>query len=103
MVRLAVIIAINGVISGFAGWGVANLLDSFGVFGSGSQSGYERGLGMLFIGMPLSWLSIFILLMAMYGPRIDPAVGRWHVVGASALGFFILFAGFYVAILSTGY
>jgi hypothetical protein len=98
--RLAVVIAVNGVISGFAGWGFARLLDYYGVFGSGSQSGVSRGLGVLFIGLPLSWLSIFVLLMAMHRLRIDHAIGALSFVRASALGFIILCAGFYAILLS---
>jgi hypothetical protein len=98
--RLVIIIAVYGVTSGFAGWGFANLLDHYGVYGSGSDSGLARGLGVLFIGFPLSWLSIFILLVAIHGLRMDSAFGSWWIVGASALGFVILFLGFYAIILS---
>jgi hypothetical protein len=100
VIKLFAMIAINGVISGFAGWGFASLLDYFGAFGSGSQSGFERGLGVLFIGFPLSWLSIFILLMAMHELRTDSPPGGWFIVGASTLGFIILFMGFYAILLS---
>jgi hypothetical protein len=98
--RLSVVIVINGVVSGFAGWGFASLLDYYEVYGSGSQSGLSRSLGMLFIGFPLSWLSIFILLMATHALRAEPALGGWAIVGVSALGFIILFVGCYAVILA---
>ncbi|MET0530389.1 MAG: hypothetical protein ABW003_18980 [Microvirga sp.] len=101
VIKLAVVIALNGAVSGFAGWGFTSLLDYFDVFGSGPQSGLSRSLGILFIGFPLSWLSIFILLMATHGMRAEPAIGSWGFVGASALGFIILFVGYYAILFAS--
>jgi hypothetical protein len=101
VIRLAAVIAVNGVVSGFAGWGFTSLLDYFDIFGSGPQSGLSRSLGILFIGFPLSWLSIFILLMTTHWLRTEPALGGWTIMGASVLGFIILFVGYYAILLTT--
>jgi hypothetical protein len=61
MLKMAVTVMLYGLVSGLAAWTGADIATDYGLFGSCFEGGC--GYGAIFLGFPVLWLSLFMLLI----------------------------------------
>jgi hypothetical protein len=61
MIKTALVTITYAVISGLAAWSLTDVATDYGAFGSCFEGGC--GLGALFVGFPIFWLTLFMVLL----------------------------------------
>lgn len=86
--RLTAIIVVYGAISGLVGWLIVSLIDEF----TGGRNPL-RFLGMVFIYLPLAWMSKYVLLSAWHRSHVGSILRDWRTMAAAIVSLPVLVIG----------